>query len=321
MFPAEVRENWLVPESAEQLAEFVRAHLKVNIPAGGDYRVIPAGRGRCFYPDENRKLVPELGPKPEVIESPSKTLLLDKLDSIIFLSLDDQLVSVQSGILLSDLNTQLRKVGFEIPIGLCDKDQEDCVGDFIAMNLPHWNMAKGGSWRDWVVKMKIVLANGEIVNSGANVVKNVTGFDLHKLMIGARSTLGVIAEVTLRIKPYTGPRDFPPIKLQHGEMLLTNPEGLKAAMEYIRPMIEVEEGEYVMEHYVDQDSCLLLTESLHNSKDGTRFDDKKYGHIWRSHTWEYALAEFSDAEQKLMKRTKQIFDPTNKLNPGVFGFI
>ena len=100
--------------------------------------------------------------------------------------------------------------------------------------------------------MRIILASGEVVVSGANVVKNVTGFDLHKLMIGSRYTLGVPIEVTLRIRPFLGPKTF--------------------------------------------DSYETLAKTV-------------------------SLSSISKTEQILMKRTKEIFDPTNKLNPGEFGFI
>ena len=49
--------------------------------------------------------------------------------------------------------------------------------------------------------MTIVLADGTIAKSGGKVVKNVAGYDLHKLMTGAFGTLGVIAEVTFRLHP------------------------------------------------------------------------------------------------------------------------
>ena len=180
------------------------------------------------------------------------TLFLDGLDEILSFEPADQLVSVQTGITLLKLNTFLRERGFEIPLGRRDEQQDETVGDLMALNLPHQSQNIVGSWRDWVVRMKIVLASGEIVVSGANVVKNVTGFDLHKLMIGARHTLGVPLEVTLRIRPFLGAQYF--------------------------------------------DSYELLAEAVD-------------------------LASIPAVEQKLMKRTKDIFDPTHKLNPGEFGFI
>lgn len=57
-----------------------------------------------------------------------------------------------------------------------------------------------GTARDQVLGMTVVLGTGDIVRPGGRVVKNVAGFDLTRLMIGAWGTLGVITEVTLRVR-------------------------------------------------------------------------------------------------------------------------
>jgi glycolate oxidase FAD binding subunit len=55
--------------------------------------------------------------------------------------------------------------------------------------------------RDLVIGMTIVEANGTVTRSGGRVVKNVQGYDLHRLHIGALGTLGVIAEVAFKLAP------------------------------------------------------------------------------------------------------------------------
>ncbi len=75
------------------------------------------------------------------------------------------------------------------------------VGGVIATNDSGALRLKYGSLRDLIIGMTIVLADGTIAKSGGKVVKNVAGYDLHKLMTGALGTLGVIAEVTFRLHP------------------------------------------------------------------------------------------------------------------------
>jgi glycolate oxidase FAD binding subunit len=75
------------------------------------------------------------------------------------------------------------------------------VGGIIATNVSGALRLKYGSLRDLIIGMTIVLADGTIAKSGGKVVKNVAGYDLHKLMIGALGTLGVITEVTFRLHP------------------------------------------------------------------------------------------------------------------------
>ncbi|HXB61532.1 MAG TPA: FAD-binding oxidoreductase [Acidobacteriaceae bacterium] len=75
------------------------------------------------------------------------------------------------------------------------------VGGIIAANDSGALRLKYGGLRDLIIGMTIVLADGTIAKSGGKVVKNVAGYDLHKLMTGAFGTLGVIAEVNFRLHP------------------------------------------------------------------------------------------------------------------------
>jgi len=73
------------------------------------------------------------------------------------------------------------------------------VGGVIAANDSGALRLKYGSLRDLVIGMTVVLPDGTIARSGGKVVKNVAGYDLHKLMIGAFGTLAVVTEVTFRL--------------------------------------------------------------------------------------------------------------------------
>ena len=75
------------------------------------------------------------------------------------------------------------------------------VGGIVSTNDSGAWRLKYGSLRDLIIGMTIVLADGTIAKSGGKVVKNVAGYDLHKLMTGAYGTLGVITEVTFRLHP------------------------------------------------------------------------------------------------------------------------
>jgi glycolate oxidase FAD binding subunit len=75
------------------------------------------------------------------------------------------------------------------------------VGAIIAANDGGSLRLKYGGLRDLIIGMTVVLANGTIAKTGGKVVKNVAGYDLHKLMTGSFGTLGVIAEVNFRLHP------------------------------------------------------------------------------------------------------------------------
>jgi glycolate oxidase FAD binding subunit len=73
------------------------------------------------------------------------------------------------------------------------------IGGVAATNDSGVLRLRYGSLRDLVIGMTVVLADGTIAKTGGKVVKNVAGYDLHKLMTGAHGTLGVITEVNLRL--------------------------------------------------------------------------------------------------------------------------
>lgn len=75
------------------------------------------------------------------------------------------------------------------------------VGGIVATNDSGALRSAYGSLRDLIIGMKVVLADGTLAKTGGKVVKNVAGYDLHKLMTGAYGTLGVITEVTFRLHP------------------------------------------------------------------------------------------------------------------------
>jgi glycolate oxidase FAD binding subunit len=75
------------------------------------------------------------------------------------------------------------------------------VGGILATNDSGALRLRYGALRDLVIGITVALPAGEIVKSGGKVVKNVAGYDLHKLMIGALGTLGVIVEAVFRLYP------------------------------------------------------------------------------------------------------------------------
>ena len=75
------------------------------------------------------------------------------------------------------------------------------VGGMVATNDSGALRLRYGGLRDLIIGMTIVLADGTIAKTGGKVVKNVAGYDLHKLMTGSFGTLGVITEVNFRLHP------------------------------------------------------------------------------------------------------------------------
>jgi len=125
------------------------------------------------------------------------------LAGIVEHDVDDQVVVVRAGTRVADLQAALGEQGQCLPLGPSGPFdlQDSTVGGAVSMNLPHTLEGPCGTWRDWVLGMRVVRADGTIAKCGSKAVKSVAGYDAQRLFIGARGTLGVIVEVTLRTFP------------------------------------------------------------------------------------------------------------------------
>jgi glycolate oxidase FAD binding subunit len=112
----------------------------------------------------------------------------------------DMTVTVDAGVTIAQLQSELAKHGQRLPLDALWPDRST-VGGVIACNDNGALRIRFGSLRDLILGVTVVLANGTVARSGGRVVKNVAGYDLPKLFTGSFGTLGVITEVTLRTYP------------------------------------------------------------------------------------------------------------------------
>jgi len=112
----------------------------------------------------------------------------------------DMTCTVQAGCTWTAMQDALKTHGQTVALDpLCP--ERATVGGIVACNDSGALRLKYGGLRDLIIGMTMVLADGTIAKSGGKVVKNVAGYDMHKLLTGSFGTLGVIAEVNFRLHP------------------------------------------------------------------------------------------------------------------------
>ncbi len=131
---------------------------------------------------------------------PGVAVDLRSLDQVIDFPARDMTITVGAGITIAKLNEITRAEGLHLPIDVPDPDRAT-LGGAIACNVSGPRRYGYGTFRDYVLGITTVNDRGELVSAGGRVVKNVAGYDLMKLHTGALGTLGVIAQVTLKLRP------------------------------------------------------------------------------------------------------------------------
>lgn len=127
-------------------------------------------------------------------------LNLSDLNQIIAHEPGDLTITVQAGATLSQIQQTLAVHRQFLPLDPPDRAHAT-VGGILATNA--WGPLRlgYGTARDWLIGLTVVDAQGRLIKGGGKVVKNVTGYDLPKLYVGALGTLGVTVEATFKVAP------------------------------------------------------------------------------------------------------------------------
>lgn len=112
----------------------------------------------------------------------------------------DFVAVVGPGVITADLQAKAAGRGLYYPPDPASR--ADCsLGGNIATNAGGPRCLKYGVTRDYVLGMKVVLADGTVVKTGSRTHKNKTGFDMHRLLVGSEGLLGIVTEATLKLLP------------------------------------------------------------------------------------------------------------------------
>lgn len=141
---------------------------------------------------------------------------------------DDLTVAVGAGVRLSELNALLGEAGLRIAL---DPVADGTVGAMVATSAHGAMVWRYGGMRDLIIGATLVLADGTVAHSGGHVIKNVAGYDLTKVVCGARGRIAFVGEVVLRAHPRP--------QAERGVLVTAGPAELRTLLELaLRERIE-----------------------------------------------------------------------------------
>lgn len=127
-------------------------------------------------------------------------LSMERFNKILEIDEKNYQVTTEPGVITQVLKDTLAEQGLFYPVD--PSSMGSCfIGGNIAENSGGARAVKYGVTKDYVLNLEVVLPNGEIIWTGANTLKNSTGYNLTQLMVGSEGTLGIVTKIVLKLLP------------------------------------------------------------------------------------------------------------------------
>lgn len=169
------------PRNTEDVVEIVKIANEFGL------NLVPRGAATCHTsgckPNEN-----------------SIVLHFSLMDKIIEINKEDLTARVEPYVVVKKLQEEVEKIGLFFPPDPSNL-AVSTVGGAVALSSGGPRAFKYGTTKDYVINLKAVLGTGEIIETGSNVAKNVTGYNLTQLFTGSEGGLGIITEITFKLIP------------------------------------------------------------------------------------------------------------------------
>ena len=173
------------PRTAEQVQAVVRVCLQQGVP------VVPRGAGTGLSGGANA------GPGSVVVS-------LEAMDAVLEINPLERYAVVQPGVVNDHLRAAVAEQGLWYPPDPASSPWST-IGGNVATNAGGVCCVKYGVTGDYVLGLQVVTGTGELVRVGRRTAKGVAGYDLTALLVGSEGTLGVVTEVTVRLRPARPP--------------------------------------------------------------------------------------------------------------------
>lgn len=206
---------------------------------------------------------------------------LSRMNKILRVSADDLDCTVQAGVTRQQLDKHLRPMGLFFPV---DPGADATFGGMASTRASGTNAVHYGTMSENILMLTVVLPDGEVITTGTRARKSSAGYDLTHLFIGAEGTLGIITEITLRIRGV-------PEAISSAAVGFSSFESAVQAVTQVRqigvPIARIEFLDEVMVKAVNQFSGLALVEQptlfleFHGSNASVKDNVEQVGEIMR----------------------------------------
>ncbi len=248
------------PQSTEDVQQIVRLCARSGVP------IIPFGVGSSLEGHVN---------------APSGGVSIDfrDMNKVLHVHAEDLDCVIQPGITRKALNEHLRDRGLFFPI---DPGADASLGGMAATRASGTNAVRYGTMKDNVIALKVVMANGDVIDTARRAKKTASGYDLTRLMVGSEGTLGVITELTLKLSGIPeaisgGTCPFPSVEACCNAAIQTIQSGI--------PIARVELLDALQVHACNMHAKLGLPETpmlfleFHGSEASVAEQSKRFGEI------------------------------------------
>lgn len=127
-------------------------------------------------------------------------LAFHRMNKILEIDRENMCAVVEPGLVNAELQKEAAQYGLMYPPDPASMFVSTMGGN-VALNAGGPRGVKYGVTRDYLLGLKVVLPSGEVIRTGGKAVKNVSGFDLTRLMCGSEGSLGILTEITVRLVP------------------------------------------------------------------------------------------------------------------------
>ncbi|UCB59421.1 MAG: FAD-binding protein [Thermoplasmatales archaeon] len=251
-------------------------------------------------------------------------IILDmkKMNRILDIRPEDMLVKVEPGVVDDDLNRALKPMGLFYPPAPASS-RIATIGGEIAANASGVRSVKYGATRDYVYGMKVVLANGDLVNLGSNTRVHSSGYQLERLIVGSEGTLGIVVEATMGIRPIPKFRCLAVAnfdKLEDAGNAISDiiSSGCEPSMLELMDKIGIVAVNKAMNLGLKEVGAIILFEADGNVKEAVDFEIEKMKKICKKYNGKDIKKSYDLAERtKLFSGRKKLFASLSRYKEGI----